>query len=171
MEVRFTFRSEVYIKADTIDEAREKFEAMPLLSYDALEHYGDVVEVYDDEIVEYDEPKKEVEPMTREKALEVLRSMTIEECIEMWNEACRRYDMLSCIFEIDDEDAWSYVMSQIRSFFFVRDLLSSREGFNLTDRWFFYDEGCNEFKSFSTKQEMLELGIEEFFVEEIINRI
>ena len=170
MEVRFTFRSEVYIKADTIDEAREKFENMTLLSHDALEHYGDIVEVYDDEIVE-EESQKEIEPMTREKALEVLRSMKVEECIEMWNEACRRYDNLSSIFEVDDEDAWSYIMSQIRSFFFVRDLLSSGEVFNLTDRWFFYDEDCNDFKSFSTKQEMLELGLEEFFIEEIVNRI
>lgn len=170
MEVRFTFRSEVYIKADTIDEAREKFESMRLLSMDALDHYGDVVEVYDDEIIE-EEPPIPVCKITREQAIDKLKSMSIHECIDMWNEVASRYDMLSAIGEIDDEDSWSYLMNNIRSFFFVRDLLSSYEHFNLTDKWFFYDEGCNEFKSFSTKQEMLELGLEEFFIEEIINRM
>ena len=52
MEVRFTFRAEVYIKADSLAEAREKFQSMGLLSADALEHHGDVCEVYDDEILE-----------------------------------------------------------------------------------------------------------------------
>lgn len=50
VEVRFTFRSEVYIKAETIEEAREKFEGMGLLSAEVLEHHGGVVEVYEEEV-------------------------------------------------------------------------------------------------------------------------
>lgn len=44
---RFTFRSEVYVKSTDIDEAAKYFEAMPLLSAEALEHCGEVVEVYE----------------------------------------------------------------------------------------------------------------------------
>lgn len=55
IEVRFTFRSEVYIKAETIEKARETFEGMGLLSADAIANYGEVVEVYDEEIVESEE--------------------------------------------------------------------------------------------------------------------
>ena len=54
MEVRFTFRGEVYIKADTLADARQEFANMPLFSAEALDHYADVVEVYDDEIQEED---------------------------------------------------------------------------------------------------------------------
>lgn len=44
MEIRITFRSEVYIKGNTIDEIRDKWEELPIFSADALECYADVVE-------------------------------------------------------------------------------------------------------------------------------
>ncbi|MBQ8048199.1 MAG: hypothetical protein IJ271_00940 [Bacteroidales bacterium] len=50
IDVRFTFRAEIYIKAETEEEAREKFEGMGLLSADAIEHGGDIVEVYKEEV-------------------------------------------------------------------------------------------------------------------------
>ena len=50
VEVRFTFRSEVYIKAETIEEAREKFAGMGLLSWDALDCSGNIIEVYKEEV-------------------------------------------------------------------------------------------------------------------------
>ena len=36
MEVRITFRSEVYIEGDTLQDIKEKWESMPLFSEDAL---------------------------------------------------------------------------------------------------------------------------------------
>ena len=39
IEVRVTFRSEVYIKGKTLNEIREKWENMPIFSVDALETY------------------------------------------------------------------------------------------------------------------------------------
>ena len=39
IEVRVTFRSEVYIKGKTLDEIREKWENIPIFSADALETY------------------------------------------------------------------------------------------------------------------------------------
>lgn len=39
IEVRVTFRSEVYIKGKTLDEIREKWEDIPIFSADALETY------------------------------------------------------------------------------------------------------------------------------------
>ena len=39
IEVRVTFRSEVYIKGKTLNEIREKWENMPIFSADALETY------------------------------------------------------------------------------------------------------------------------------------
>ena len=44
---RITFRSEVYVKSTDIDAAAQYFEAMTLLSAEALEHCGEVVEVYE----------------------------------------------------------------------------------------------------------------------------
>lgn len=44
---RFTFRSEVFIKAKTEDEATEYFETLELLSQEALEHCGEVMEDYE----------------------------------------------------------------------------------------------------------------------------
>ena len=46
MVARITFRSEVYVYGDDLDEIREKWENLPIFSVDALEkHYADVVEV------------------------------------------------------------------------------------------------------------------------------
>lgn len=39
IEVRITFRSEVYVKGKTLREIREKWENMPIFSNDALETY------------------------------------------------------------------------------------------------------------------------------------
>ena len=53
MEVRITFRSEVFIKGDNMKEIKEKFEELPLYSADALEDasadFCEVVSVEDAE--------------------------------------------------------------------------------------------------------------------------
>lgn len=50
MEVRFTFSADVYIKADSLQEARDKFLEMRLLSDEANEHGGDLWETVEEEI-------------------------------------------------------------------------------------------------------------------------
>lgn len=46
MEVRITFRSEVYIKGETLEEIKEKWEDMPIFCVDALmNHYANFVEL------------------------------------------------------------------------------------------------------------------------------
>ena len=45
IEVRVTFRSEVYIKGKTMEEIKEKWEILPLFSADALDHSADICEL------------------------------------------------------------------------------------------------------------------------------
>ena len=52
MVVRFTFRAEVYVKADTLEEAISFYEGLPLLSVEAIDQCGEIVESYEPEIVE-----------------------------------------------------------------------------------------------------------------------
>lgn len=55
-EVRITFRAEVYIKGDNLDEIKEKWEELPLFSADALEkssaEFVELVSVEDAETYE-----------------------------------------------------------------------------------------------------------------------
>ena len=45
IEVRVTFRSEVYIKGKTMEEIKDKWEELPLFSADALDHSADICEM------------------------------------------------------------------------------------------------------------------------------
>ena len=45
IEVRVTFRSEVYIKGKTMEEIKDKWEVLPLFSADALDHSADICEL------------------------------------------------------------------------------------------------------------------------------
>ena len=45
IEVRVTFRSEVYIKGKTMEEIKDKWEVFPLFSADALDHSADICEL------------------------------------------------------------------------------------------------------------------------------
>lgn len=52
MVVRFTFRAEVFVKADTFEEATAYYEGLPLLTVEAIDQCGEIVETYEPEIVE-----------------------------------------------------------------------------------------------------------------------
>ena len=109
--------------------------------------------------------------MNELEAKEILRGMTFEECMEMWNEGAADHYMRAYeIHEIDDSEWWEWLMKEAGGWDFVHDLLSSGESFNLTDRFFFHDTEGGMFISFSTKQEFIEAVEEDFFVNEIINR-
>jgi hypothetical protein len=73
------------------------------------------------------------------------------------------------IHEMHDEDWSDYLKGEMDGYWFMRHLLKSQT-FNITDRFFFYDSGINQFFSFSTKQEFLEEVGEDMFIEELINR-
>jgi hypothetical protein len=108
--------------------------------------------------------------MTRQQATEHLRRMTLDGCITLWNESIPDHYMRSFeIHEMHDEDWWDYLKGEMDGYWFMRYLLQSQT-FNITDRFFFYDSGINQFFSFSTKQEFLEEVGEDMFIEELINR-
>ena len=54
IEVRITFRSEVYIKGKTMEEIKDKWEVLPLFSADALDHSADICEMVTAERVDDD---------------------------------------------------------------------------------------------------------------------
>lgn len=54
IEVRVTFRSEVYIKGKTMEEIKDKWEELPLFSADALDHSADICEMVTAERVDDD---------------------------------------------------------------------------------------------------------------------
>ena len=54
IEVRVTFRSEVYIKGKTMEEIKDKWEVLPLFSADALDHSADICEMVTAERVDDD---------------------------------------------------------------------------------------------------------------------
>ena len=54
IEVRVTFRSEVYIKGKTMEEIKDKWEVLPLFSADALDHSADICELVTAERVDDD---------------------------------------------------------------------------------------------------------------------
>ena len=54
IEVRVTFRSEIYIKGKTMEEIKDKWEVLPLFSADALDHSADICEMVTAERVDDD---------------------------------------------------------------------------------------------------------------------
>lgn len=110
--------------------------------------------------------------MNELEAKEILRGMSFEDCIKMWNESAADHYMRAYeIHEIDDDKWWEWIVKEAGGFNFVYDLLSSGDRFNLTDMYFFYDaDSSGNFISFSTKQEFIEVVEEDFFINEIMNR-
>jgi hypothetical protein len=45
MRVRITFRSEIYLEGDSLEEIRSEWESIDLYSEEALEHSADFVEL------------------------------------------------------------------------------------------------------------------------------
>lgn len=112
--------------------------------------------------------------MTEEHAKEILRGMTLQDMIDLWNEDCRLHGThLSTVHPMGDLEWWNELFRRNIDFCWsmVNHLLRSGETFNLSDKWFFWDEDTGCFCSFSTKQEWLEtITDEEYFETAIINR-
>ena len=109
--------------------------------------------------------------MKTTNAQEQFKQMSLQDCIDLWNEKTADHYLRSYeIHEMDDEDWWDYLKGEIDGYWFMRYLLESGQTFNITDRFFFYDSEINQFFSFSTKQELIEEVGEDTFIEELTNR-
>ena len=97
---------------------------------------------------------------------EVFKAMTLEECIQMWNEsACDHYQRNWEMHGMEEESWWNHLSSELGAWNLVQAVLSSGENFNDADDYFFYDEDCSVVRSFSTKQELIEQIGDDFFIE------
>ena len=99
----------------------------------------------------------------------ILNSMTLQECIEMWNESTDQFHQLSKMQPMDNEDWWNHLAKELGAWDLMHFVWNSGEDFNDTDRFFVYVEDACIFFSFSTKQELMEY-MKEFFIDEITNR-
>lgn len=108
--------------------------------------------------------------MTREQAKEILNGMPLEDCIKMWNECGADMYMRSAeIHEMDDERWWDYLAKELGTYYLVWHIHYNNEFFDIYDEYFFYNDGNSTFISFTTKEDLLE-EIEDWFIEELINR-
>lgn len=109
--------------------------------------------------------------MTREQAKEILNGMSLEDCIKMWNESARNeFDFYRVISDMIDDTYWNILARKLGTIDLIWSVLdSSMDTFDRRDGFVFYDENEHTFYSFDDKEEMLKY-IEEWFIEEIINR-
>jgi hypothetical protein len=103
-------------------------------------------------------------------AREKLQQMTMQDCIDLWNErATDMYHQLSFIKPMDDENWWNHLAKELGAWDLMHFVWHSGEDFNDSDMYFGYiEDGC-EFFSFSTKQELIERIGEEFFIDNLTN--
>ena len=96
---------------------------------------------------------------------EKFNKMTIEDCIEYWNnKATENHSKEWTICEMDDENRWNWLSNYLGAWDMLHAVMNAGEDFNDKDRWFFYDVDCGDMKSFSTKQELIEMIGEDFFI-------
>lgn len=110
--------------------------------------------------------------MNREQAYERFERMSLQDCIDMWNEsACDHYMRAYEIHETDDAQWWDWLANEIDGICdFIRYLANSGQSFNVRDKYFFYDKEIQQFFSFDTKAELIDIIQDDFFIEELINR-
>lgn len=103
--------------------------------------------------------------MRVEEAHRVLERMSYDECIKMWNEyASDHYRRSNEIHSMDENDWWVYLIELIEGRYFAADMLKS-EYFDSRDTHFYYDYDKEQFKSFSSKDDLLFVCSEDFFIE------
>ena len=109
--------------------------------------------------------------MNKLEAKEIRQGMSLAECIAMWNESTQHYeDKVFEIHEMDDDNWWEYIAERTGAYCLMWYLLhNSEDSFCRYDEYFLYNENNNTFFSFTSKEEMLE-DMEEFFIDEIMNR-
>jgi hypothetical protein len=106
----------------------------------------------------------------RDKAVKRLKEMTFEECIKFCDSInCDHYERFVEIHRIDDKGWWDELAEEYGTWELINFVLSSGETFNDTDIYFFYNSEEDRIYSFSTKQELVELMTEDWFIEGLIN--
>lgn len=102
-----------------------------------------------------------------------LAGMSLEDCINMWNEeGADMYRRCVEIHEVDEDEWWEYLSKELGARHFADRLLDSRadDMFCQYDRYFFYDDNDCTFHSFDDKKGLVKL-LGEWFIEELINKI
>ena len=84
--------------------------------------------------------------MTREEARKILRGKTLQELIDLWNEDCRSHGLfMSTAHKMSDNSWWNELFRKTSSaWMLINDLLGSGEQFNVSDKWFFWDEDTEQ---------------------------
>lgn len=109
--------------------------------------------------------------MTREQAIKKFEQMSLTDCIKLWNEkACDHYCRFVAIHKMSEEEWWNALSKHIGAWDLIHVVIGSGEDFNDSDEYFFFDEGNWQMRSFSTKQEMIEVIGEDFFLGELVEQ-
>lgn len=139
---------------------------------------GKMVEIYNFSMIK-EEYKKHVlvtakaiykEVITDAGAVEKFQKMSMQECIDFWNEyATDQFNQLVSIHPMEDESWWNHLARELGAWDLMHFVWDSRENFNDSDLYFLYIENNCRFFSFSTKQEFVEYMGNDFFLDTLAN--
>ena len=103
-------------------------------------------------------------------ANERFKGLSLEDCVKLWNNhAADPFNALCEMHPMHESEWWNKLASALGGWEFFHAILNSSDFFNDTDRYFFYNYENDCFYSFSTKQELVEMMGDEFFVESLMN--
>jgi hypothetical protein len=97
-------------------------------------------------------------------ALHILNKMTLDECIEMWNEFA---DKIDSIHEMDEDSWWNHLANELGGKDLINSTLSSRS-FKNTDKYFFFDSFLGNIQSFSAKEGLIYIIGQDFFLDRLV---
>lgn len=107
----------------------------------------------------------------RDKAVKRLKKMTFEECIAFCDSVnLDHYDRFVEIHRISDKDWWNELAEEYGTWELIQSYVNSGRTFNDTDIYFLYNTEDDSLNSFSTKQELIELMTEDWFVDNLMWR-
>ena len=108
--------------------------------------------------------------MRVEQAHKVFESMSLKDCISLWNDSITtEWAKRTEVHSMDDNEWWSYLIEKIEGRYFAADMMNSSM-FSSKEDYFFYDADCEQFKSFSTKEDMIYVCSEDFFIEALVRK-
>lgn len=135
---------------------------------------GKMVEIYNFSMIK-EECKKDVLGMAKKiyrevttdmNAVDKFANMTMQECIDLWNEyATDQFHQLVEIHPMEDENWWNHLAKELGAWDLMHFVWNSGEDFNDSDMYFAYLDDVCHFISFSTKQEFVEHIGEQFFID------
>lgn len=107
----------------------------------------------------------------RDKAVKRLKEMTFEECIAFCDSVnLDHYDRFVEIHRISDKSWWDELAEEYGTWELIQSYVNSGRTFNDTDIYFLYNTEDDSLNSFSTKQELIELMTEDWFVDNLMWR-